>query len=168
RLQPQLRLMVLVSFIAAFLPLYSLGFDPGIFSWAGGDVAFAILWAIGIACAVGAAYQAKFHRLVALIMLGGAGFVTCITFVWLSAPDLALTQLLVEVVTAILILLGLRWLPKRSLMETPGKVTIGARLRRYRDLVLAVGAGSGMTLIAYAVMTRAPPATISDYFLEKA
>jgi multisubunit Na+/H+ antiporter MnhB subunit len=29
-------------------------------------------------------------------------------------PDLALTQLVVEVVTTILILLGLRWLPKRD------------------------------------------------------
>ena len=61
----------------------------------------------------GAAYQAKFHRLAALILLGGAGLVTCISFVWLSAPDLALTQLVVETVTTVLLLLGLRWLPKR-------------------------------------------------------
>ena len=31
------------------------------------------VWAVGIACALGAAYQAKFHRLAALILLGGAG-----------------------------------------------------------------------------------------------
>ena len=77
------------------------------------DLAFALLWAVGIACALGAAYQAKFHRLAALILLGGAGLVTCISFVWLSAPDLALTQLVVETVTTVLLLLGLRWLPKR-------------------------------------------------------
>ena len=46
-------------------------------------------------------------------MLGVAGLVTCLTFVWFSAPDLALTQLVVEVVTTVLFLLGLRWLPKR-------------------------------------------------------
>ena len=62
---------------------------------------------------LGAAWQAKFHRLVALILAGGAGLVVCLTFVWFSAPDLALTQLLVEIVTAVLLLLGLRWLPKR-------------------------------------------------------
>ena len=78
-----------------------------------GSPLFALLWAVGVACAVGAAWQAKFHRLAALILLGGAGLVTCITFVWFSAPDLALTQLLVEIVTTVLILLGLRWLPKR-------------------------------------------------------
>ena len=45
--------------------------------------------------------------------MGGAGLVTCLTFVWFSAPDLALTQLVVEVVTTMLFLLGLRWLPMR-------------------------------------------------------
>ena len=32
---------------------------------------------------------------------------TCVTFVWLSAPDLGVTQLLVEIVTTVLLLLGL-------------------------------------------------------------
>ncbi len=77
------------------------------------DLGFGLLWTVGIACALGAAYQAKFHRLAALILLGGAGLVTCVSFVWLSAPDLALTQLVVETVTTVLLLLGLRWLPKR-------------------------------------------------------
>ncbi|MGQ3004450.1 MAG: hydrogenase subunit MbhD domain-containing protein, partial [Hydrogenophaga sp.] len=67
------------------------------------DPILAMLWVIGGLCAVGAAYQAKFHRLAALILMGGAGLVTCITFVWLSAPDLAVTQLLVEIVTTVLI-----------------------------------------------------------------
>jgi multicomponent K+:H+ antiporter subunit A len=42
------------------------------------------------------------------------GPVHLLTFLWFSAPDLALTQLVVEVVTTVLILLGLRWLPKRD------------------------------------------------------
>ena len=46
-------------------------------------------------------------------MVGGVGLVTCLTFAWFSAPDLALTQIAVEVVTLVLILLGLRWLPRR-------------------------------------------------------
>jgi len=120
-----------------------------------------------MACAVGAAYQAKFHRLVALILMGGAGLVTCLTFVWLSAPDLALTQLVVEVVTTVLILLGLRWLPKRIEDVDPAASAV-ARFRRYRDMALAVASGAGVTLIAYAVMTSPPPPTIAGYFLENA
>jgi multicomponent K+:H+ antiporter subunit A len=46
-------------------------------------------------------------------MMAARGSSPCLTFVWFSAPDLALTQLAVEVVTTVLFLLGLRWLPKR-------------------------------------------------------
>ncbi|PWK77029.1 multisubunit potassium/proton antiporter PhaA subunit /multisubunit potassium/proton antiporter PhaB subunit [Aminobacter sp. AP02] len=169
RLQPQLRLLVTVAFVAALWPLYSRGFTPGRFTLTGADPVFAGVWVLGIVCALGAAYQAKFHRLAALILLSGAGLVTCITFVWLSAPDLAVTQLLVEIVTTVLILLGLRWLPKR-VQDGPtiASAVPGARLRRFRDLAIAVSVGVGVTLIAYAVMTRTPPPTIADYFLEKA
>jgi multicomponent K+:H+ antiporter subunit A len=168
RLQPQLRLLVLAAFVAAFWPLYRAGLGNGP-AGTGVEPVFAAIWAIGIVCALGAAYQAKFHRLAATILLGGAGLVTCITFVWLSAPDLALTQLLVEIVTTVLLLLGLRWLPKRfEEKQSAGIVTFGARLRRLRDLVTAIAVGLGMTLISYAVMTRTPPATIADYFLQNA
>lgn len=168
KLQPQLRLLVSVAFAAALWPLIVRDLDLRSFRLDSVEATFAGLWAIGIVCAIGAAYQAKFHRIVALILMGGAGLVTCITFVWLSAPDLALTQLLVEVATSVLILLGLRWLPKRSELVTPGSRTMQARLRRYLDLSIAIACGAGVTVIAYAVMTRTPPATIADYFLKNA
>ncbi len=75
---------------------------------------FAMTWIIGGTCALAAAWQAKFHRLASLMLASGAGLVCCITYIWFSAPDLALTQLVVEAVTTVLILLGLRWLPMRS------------------------------------------------------
>ena len=78
-----------------------------------------LLWLIGGACAVGAAWQAKFHRLAALRCSACAGLVVCLTFAWFSAPDLALTQLAVEVVTTVLFLLGLRWLPRRVRLDDP-------------------------------------------------
>ncbi|MEP7453900.1 monovalent cation/H+ antiporter subunit A [Phyllobacterium sp. SB3] len=168
RLQPQLRMLVVVAFVAALGPLYSLGFDPGLFTWAGADPIFLAMWMIGIACSIGAAYQAKFHRLAALILLGGAGLVTSATFVWLSAPDLALTQLLVEIVTMVLILLGLRWLPKRQLNDMADSGKTRFNFFRFTDLVLALFVGAGMTMVAYGVMMRASPETIADYFLERA
>ncbi|RZA23645.1 MAG: DUF4040 domain-containing protein, partial [Lysobacteraceae bacterium] len=104
-----------------------------------------------------------------LMLMGGAGLATCITFVWFSAPDLALTQLLVEVVTTILILLGLRWLPKRFQDANIDVATSGgARFRRVRDLVLALVFGGGLAVIAYAVMTRDRPDSIASFFLENA
>lgn len=168
RLQPQLRIIVAVAVVVAGWPLIEGSLRSGTLGAQPVDPIFAGLWALGCACAVGAAYQAKYHRLAALILLGGAGLITCITFVWLSAPDLAVTQLLVEIVTTVLLLLGLRWLPKRWEDPDPIPVKIGPRIRRYRDLLLAVASGVGVSVIAYAMMTRPSPNSIGDYFLQNA
>ena len=122
-----------------------------------------------MACALGAAQQAKYHRLVALILLAGAGMVTSLTFVWFSAPDLALTQLAVEVVTTVLLLLGLRWLPPRVAPARARRaVTRREGGRRLRDLVVAVAVGAGAAALAYALLTRASGVGISPFFLERA
>lgn len=167
RLQPQLRLVVVMALLAGLAAVGSWQLASGPLPLSSLDPALALVWAVGIACAVGAAYQAKYHRLAALILMGGAGLVTCITFVWFSAPDLALTQLLVEIVTTVLILLGLRWLPKRIPEDEPmvPPVTLA---RRIGDFAIALFAGGGVALLAYAVMTRPLPDTISRYFTERA
>jgi multicomponent K+:H+ antiporter subunit A len=163
-LQPQLRLVLVVAIVAALLPLWARGLTPGSAQPGSLDLSFAMLWAVGIICAIGAAWQAKFHRLVALVLLGGAGLVTCLTFVWVSAPDLALTQLVVETVTTVLLLLGLRWLPKRITQATGSTI----RWYRARDFAVAAAAGTGMAALAYASMVRPVPDSISRYFAENA
>ena len=166
-LQPQLRLVVAAGLLAGVVPLMIAGFSPRPPAFGEIDPIFAGIWMIGAACAIGAAYQAKYHRLAALVLLGGAGISTCITFVWLSAPDLAITQLLVEIVTTVLILLGLRWLPKRS-EKVDNSVTFAARGRRFRDFLLAVCCGIGMFVFAYAIMKQPVPDAIASFFLENA
>jgi multicomponent K+:H+ antiporter subunit A len=169
RLQPQMRFLVFIAVAAGALPLLLNHFELPPLLVRSIDPAFALLWAVGIACAIGAAILAKFHRLAALVLLGGAGLTTCLTFVWLSAPDLAVTQLLVEIVTTVLILLGLRWLPKRiEDTEETELLSLKVRFRRLRDFLLAVVAGGGVALIAYTMMTRPMPDTIASYFLERA
>src|SRR5690606_33981514 len=59
--------------------------------------AYVAIWVIGATCAIFAGYLAKFHRFAALLTLAGTGLAMCLAFVWLSAPDLALTQLVVEI-----------------------------------------------------------------------
>ncbi|MFQ8431721.1 monovalent cation/H+ antiporter subunit A [Amaricoccus sp. W119] len=167
RLQVQLRVLVLMAAAAAtgtFLRDRP-GWAP--ISFANFDPLFAFVWIIGAACAVGAAWQAKYHRFAALVMLGGAGIVTCVTFAWFSAPDLSVTQLLVEIVTTVLLLLGLRWLPKRN-EEIRGDVELRARTRRFVDLLIAVFCGAGMAAISYTVMSTPLDREIATYFLEHA
>ncbi|KRE85892.1 cation:proton antiporter [Rhodanobacter sp. Soil772] len=165
RLQSQLLWIVLLALLAGGLAATSapFGFHP---RWSSVDPAFALLWLLGAACAIGAASQAKFHRLAALVLTGGAGLVSCVSFVWLSAPDLAATQLLVEVVTTILILLGMRWLPKR--IEGLAPESRMHRFRRRRDGLIAIVVGLGVASLAYAAMMHPVADSISRFFLERA
>src|SRR5690606_14126654 len=119
RLQSQLLAIVGIALVAGVAAFGSTGWSAGELELTPVDPLFALLWVAGAACAIGSAQQAKFHRLAALIMLGGAGLITCLTFAWFSAPDLALTQIAVEVVTVVLLLLGLRWLPRRIAFDDP-------------------------------------------------
>jgi multicomponent K+:H+ antiporter subunit A len=170
RLQAQLRTLFLVALIAGLSAVLAGGpaAVPSL-PLTGIDPAFALLWLVGGACAVGAAERAKYHRLSAVILTGGAGLVGSLTFVWLSAPDLAVTQLLVEIVTTVLLLLGLRWLPKRDeAIVAPPDETRRARRRRLVDLVVAAAVGTGLAGLAYAVMTRPAPEGIARWFIEAA
>ncbi|RIK98307.1 MAG: monovalent cation/H+ antiporter subunit A [Proteobacteria bacterium] len=169
RLQPQLRLLVGTALVAAAVPLTLRGLGTWQPAPSAIDPVLALVWLVGIVCALGAAWQAKYHRLAALILMGGAGLVTCVTFIWLSAPDLALTQLLVEIVTTVLLLLGLRWLPKR-VQGADADLTESALapLRRLRDLIVAIVAGGGVAMLVYAVMTRPGVGNIGQYFIDNA
>jgi multicomponent K+:H+ antiporter subunit A len=168
RLQPQLRILLLAAVAGGLVPFLPAGMALPWPEASPVDPAMILVWLAGSACALGAAYQAKYHRLVALILLGGAGLATCITFAWFSAPDLALTQLVVEVVTTILILLGLRWLPKRFEELNPGPAPFATRLRRSRDAAIALIVGAGLAALAYAVMVLPIGDTVGSFFLERA
>ena len=168
RLQPQLVLIVSVCLLAGVAAAAS---APGVWTAmqpSTPHLPFAALWLIGCVCAVAAAWQAKYHRLAALALVGGAGLVVCLTFLWLSAPDLALTQLMVETVTTVLILLGLRWLPPRLLdIERDKRENRIARSRRTRDFILAVASGLAMAAISYLVLMLPAGAGIGGFFLER-
>ena len=115
----------------------------------------------GVLLAAGAIATAVMHRdrLTAVLMLGLVGLITSLLFAHFSAPDLALTQLLVEIVTVILILLAMYFLPQ----ETPARSSI---LQRVRDAGLAGLAGVGIALICYSMLTQ-PADSISNYYLDQ-
>jgi multicomponent K+:H+ antiporter subunit A len=167
-LQRQLMAVVLVALLAGAWTLRD-GVGKGDRALIPSSPILIGLWTVGGASAIAAAWMAKFQRLSALMLAGVAGAVTCVTFIWFSAPDLALTQLTVEMMTSMLLLLGLRWLPRREPSRgiyNP-KTRRDAVARRTRDLIVAVAAGAGTAVLAYAVMTRELPLRTS-FFLERA
>ncbi len=99
------------------------------------------------------------NRLLALILIGIVGLMVSVGFVYLSAPDLAMTQFTVEVVTIILLLLALNFLPNRTPIES-------SVLRRARDGAVAAAAGLAAFAMAYHFMLRDAVTTpISEFHL---
>ena len=98
------------------------------------------------------------RRFIALIMLSVVGLIIALAFVKLSAPDLALTQLSVEMVTIVLLLLALHFLPATTPRES-------SRWRRARDLTLAAVGGGLTAALTWAVLTR-PYDSIAGWFVD--
>ncbi|MDB5690311.1 MAG: monovalent cation/H+ antiporter subunit [Sphingomonas bacterium] len=116
----------------------------------------AIVAGIALVAATNAVVVVQRHRYLALLFVGVIGLVMALAFVHLSAPDLALTQIAVEVVTIVLMLLALHLLPKAP-------PTLSSRPRQLRDGLVALAAGAAAGLGAWAVMTRGPRNPVSAY-----
>lgn len=92
----------------------------------------------------------------AIASLAMSGFSITLLFVLYSAPDLALTQLLVETLTVILFALALMFLPELKHEPT------GAGL--YRDIAISAGAGVMLTMLILGVLSFNLDPFISDFY----
>lgn len=142
----------------------------GYYAWATGTVGAATRelqptnavqiagWLMLVAAACGLVFLHR-NRLLSLILIGIVGLIVSAGFVFFSAPDLAMTQLTVEVVTIILLLLALNFLPNRTPIES-------SVLRRSRDVVVSVGAGLATMALSYHYLLRDTVApSISEFHL---
>ncbi|MFZ5522283.1 MAG: monovalent cation/H+ antiporter subunit A [Pseudomonadota bacterium] len=124
------------------------------------DTPVAIVALIGVAATLATTVLHR-QRLTALVLIGATGLAVCLAFVHLSAPDLALTQLLVEMVSIVLMMLALRWLPERSL--DPGD----SFAPRLRDALLCAAAGLGVAALVWTVQGL-PFDSLSPHYLDHA
>ncbi len=157
-LQRSMFLLILLALLVSAAPLFEL------VNTVGSHPQLPINWVVGF-CAlmlIIATFVTLWWshlRLVALIALSVVGLIVSIAFAYFSAPDLALTQLSVEVVTILLFLLALFFLPQKS-------PTLDSKLSIIvRDFSVAALFGSVIGTVCYAMLTRTPD-TISDFFVE--
>jgi multicomponent Na+:H+ antiporter subunit A len=98
-------------------------------------------------------------RMILIILTGAAGYMVTLFFVIFRAPDLALTQMIVETVSVTLFLLCFYHLPKLRKEE--------ARLSfKLTNAVIAVGVGVIMTLIALSVTDSKLFDSIAEFYLK--
>jgi len=160
-LQRYAALLVGASILAAAAPFLTSGVAaPGTGPRVGIPAApLAIaLWLLLLAAGAGLVLLQR-QRFIAVVLAGVIGLVTALTFEAFSAPDLALTQLSVEVASTVLLLMGLALLPATGPRES-------GPWRRGRDAVLALAGGAGVAWLAWLVLTRDHD-SISWFFLEQ-
>ena len=98
-------------------------------------------------------------RLTSIIVLGAVGYTVSLFFVIFRAPDLALTQLVVETVSTALFLLCFYHLPEQFRKEE--------RIRfKFTNLVISLGVGVMVTLIALSAHSTKLFDSISQYYVE--
>lgn len=116
---------------------------------------------IAVALVIGIAVLASVlvkSRLGAVITVGVVGYGIAILFVLFGAPDLAITQFLVETLTVILFAYVLYKLPRFRQVSQPKT--------RLRDAVLAIGSGGVVTLLVLTVLEIPVPGDVSQYYGE--
>jgi multicomponent Na+:H+ antiporter subunit A len=98
-------------------------------------------------------------RLTSIIALGAVGYTVALFFVIFNAPDLALTQLVIETISVALFLLAFYHLPKLNRHENRMKFRLG-------NALVALGVGITITIIALSAHSQKLVPTISSYYEE--
>ncbi|MEH7386451.1 Na+/H+ antiporter subunit A [Bacillus sp. JJ1521] len=96
-------------------------------------------------------------RITSIVAVGALGFLVAFFFVLFRAPDLALTQLVVETVTTALFLLCFYHLPqlRKEMSRIPFKLT---------NAIISIGAGAVVTIVALSVNGNRLFDSISSYY----
>lgn len=156
------RYMLVLLLAVVALPVWALWGWPhwtGVSGLTPADPVTAVGAFILCAAAIGTVVS-HHYRLAALVQLSAVGLMVALAFARFSAPDLALTQISVEIVTVVFLMLALYFLPQYAGNRS-------SRARLLRDGGIAAVVGGGVAALAWAVMTR-PLDSISGFFIDQA
>ncbi len=135
------------------------GVVPGSRPTLAADLLAWVVWLMAVGGAVAAVAWRRDH-VKSMLAAAVVGLAVALAFARFSAPDLALTQISVEVVSTLLLFMGLSLLPRGS---EPGRAH-PARHLAHGLVALACGVGVGW--LALAAMTRDAD-SIAWYFVER-
>jgi multicomponent Na+:H+ antiporter subunit A len=97
-------------------------------------------------------------RLAAITALGVTGYGVALIYILYGAPDLAMTQFMVETLTVILLLLVFYHLPHFARLRTPAG--------RFRDLAASLAAGAIITALVLTASAQERVRPLTEYFAE--
>jgi len=97
-------------------------------------------------------------RMIAIVAMGVVGYGMALLFIDFGAPDLAMTQFIIETMTVILFVLVIYRLPKYRMVASPGQLA--------NNVLVAVASGLLMTLLVIVALNVQQGSRLSSYFAE--
>ncbi|HEU5087130.1 MAG TPA: hydrogen gas-evolving membrane-bound hydrogenase subunit E, partial [Roseiflexaceae bacterium] len=97
-------------------------------------------------------------RLTAVASLGVVGYGVALIYILYGAPDLAMTQILVETLTVVLFVLAFYHLPPFTRFSSPTS--------RIRDAIVALCSGGLMTTLVLAATATPPQSRLAGFYAE--
>ncbi|MCL9971298.1 Na+/H+ antiporter subunit A [Anoxybacillus kestanbolensis] len=119
---------------------------------------YEVVLAIGILAATVTTVIAK-SRLTAIVSLGAVGYAVALFFVLFRAPDLALTQLVIETISVALFLLCFYHLPKFTQKQESVRFHLG-------NALVSLAVGITMSIIAFLAYAGKHFDSISQYYVD--
>ncbi len=114
-------------------------------------------WVVVALIVAGAGMAVVAHsRLAAICFLGVVGVGVALLFIMFGAPDVAITQLLVETLVVVLVAVAMLRLPRLK--------PDSARPNRHRDAALAIAVGGAVTVTLIAVIEEPFDRSITTFF----
>ncbi|MDA1010205.1 MAG: proton-conducting transporter membrane subunit, partial [Chloroflexi bacterium] len=151
-----LPLYVATAMVVAVVPLLAVTASAGPLKGVVFDVDPFVV-AMGSVVGIGAFAAARSRTQIrSVAALGAAGFGTTLIFLYFGAPDVAMTQALVETLTVILFIFAFRFLP---ITRPPDD-----RQRRYSAMAIAAVAGFAMAGLTFLLAGSDRPTHLREYF----
>ena len=97
-------------------------------------------------------------RLTAIVAMGVIGYGIALIFIWFGAPDLAMTQFIIETMTVILFALVIYRLPRYKIFSTFEQ--------HYTNAIVAVASGALMTVLVLVALNVQEGSRLSAFFSE--
>ena len=150
-------LFVLFTFLslAGYVMLVDGSFDGITFNFE--ITIYEVVLSILIIVATGITIHSK-SRLTAVTAIGIVGFSIGIMFIIYGAPDLALTQFAIEILTVILFVLAIYKLPRY--------LRFSSLSRRIRDLIVASAVGATMFFVVLLITSTEMTSELKQYFAD--
>ena len=126
---------------------------------------------VAILVAVGAALASVLLQrdFAAIIALGASGLSIAVLMVLEPAPDVALVQIVVDILSVVILVLALRLLPREQRQNALALNIESARIYKVRNVVVAAASGLVVTMITLVALTSRPrESAITPFFTANA